>query len=222
MFKQFPIGLVLIPLLSLGCGEDGDPADSESSPGAAAGAMASLLNPNLASEDQLASVAGLTPEAAAALAGGRPYLTASDFHAALADAVGGDAAVAAYGALWLPINLNDATTAEILLIPGVGERMAHEFEEYRPYADMEQFHREIGKYVDDDEVERLAGYVYVPIDLNSATREQLMAVPGMTERMAHEFEEYRPYTDLDQFRREIGKYVDDDEVARFERYVTLN
>ena len=222
MFKQFPIGLVLIPLLSLGCGEGGDPAEPESAPGAAAGAMASLLNPNLASEDQLASVAGLTPEAAAALAGGRPYLTASDFHAALADAVGGDAAVAAYGALWLPINLNDATTAEILLIPGVGERLAHEFEEYRPYADMEQFRREIGKYVDDDEVERLAGYVYVPIDLNSATREQLMAVPGMTERMAHEFEEYRPYTDLDQFRREIGKYVDDDEVARFERYVTLN
>ena len=222
MFKQFPIGLVLIPLLSLGCGEGGDPADSESTPGAAAGAMASLLNPNLASEDQLASVAGLTPEAAAALAGGRPYLTASDFHAALADAVGGDAAVAAYGALWLPINLNDATTAEILLIPGVGERLAHEFEEYRPYADMDEFRREIGKYVDDDEVERLAGYVYVPIDLNSATREQLMAVPGMTERMAHEFEEYRPYTDLDQFRREIGKYVDDDEVARFERYVTLN
>ena len=222
MFKQFPIGLVLIPLLSLGCGEGGDPADSESAPGAAAGAMPALLNPNLASQDQLASVAGVTPEAAAALAGGRPYLTASDFHAALADAVGGDAAVAAYGALWLPINLNDATTAEILLIPGVGERMAHEFEEYRPYADMEQFRREIGKYVDDDEVERLAGYVYVPIDLNSATREQLMAVPGMTERMAHEFEEYRPYTDLDQFRREIGKYVDDDEVARFERYVTLN
>ena len=221
MFRKFPC-LVLIPLLSLGCVEGGDPADSESTPGASASAIPSLLNPNLASQDQLASVAGVTAEAAAALAGGRPYLTASDFHAALSGAVGGDAAVAAYDGLWLPINLNDATTAEILLIPGVGDRMAHEFEEYRPYADMERFRREIGKYVDDDEVERLARYVYVPIDLNTATREQLMAVPGMTERMAHEFEEYRPYGDLDQFRREIGKYVDDDEVARFERYVTLD
>ena len=40
--------------------------------------------------------------------------------------------------------------------------------------------------------------------------------------MAHEFEEYRPYTSMEQFRREIGKYVDDDEVARLDQYVTLD
>jgi DNA uptake protein ComE-like DNA-binding protein len=57
------------------------------------------------------------------------------------------------------IDLNTASEAEILLIPGVDGRMAHEFEEYRPYTDMEQFRREIGKYVDDAEVERLARYV---------------------------------------------------------------
>jgi hypothetical protein len=39
--------------------------------------------------------------------------------------------------------------------------------------------------------------------------------------MRHEFEEYRPYRDLAQFRREIGKYVDDAEVARLEKYVTI-
>ncbi len=222
MFRNrggFP-ALVLIPLLALGCGETDDSAKSERA--ASGSATSSLINPNLASEDQLASVAGITVEAAAALAGGRPYLSASDFHAALSGAIGDEGALAAYGALWLPINLNDVTTKEILLIPGVGERMAHEFEEYRPYEDMDEFRREIGKYVDEDEVERLARYVYVPIALNTATREQLMAVPGMTERMAHEFEEYRPYTDFDQFRREIGKYVDEGEVARFERYVTLD
>ncbi|NNM33099.1 MAG: hypothetical protein HKO53_08535 [Gemmatimonadetes bacterium] len=101
-------------------------------------------------------------------------------------------------------------------------RMAHEFEEYRPYTGMDEFRQEIGKYVDEDEVERLAAYVFVPIDLNTATPEEIMAVPGMDERMAHEFEEYRPYTSMDQFRQEIGKYVDEDEVARFERYVTIN
>ena len=39
--------------------------------------------------------------------------------------------------------------------------MLHEFEEYRPYRAMAEFRREIGKYVDDDELERLARYVEV-------------------------------------------------------------
>ncbi len=225
------LALVMIPVLSAGCGGGGDMAESE--PAAAesieamgdmdaADAMAALSNPNLATEEELATVPGITAELAAAVVGGRPYLRAADLHAVLAGAIGEEAALAAYRALWLPINLNDVTNEEILLIPGVGDRMAHEFEEYRPYVDMGEFRMEIGKYVDEEEVERLAQYVYVPIDLNSATREEIMAVPGMSERMAHEFEEYRPYADLDQFRREIGKYVDEDEVTRFERYVTLN
>jgi hypothetical protein len=40
--------------------------------------------------------------------------------------------------------------------------------------------------------------------------------------MVHEFKGYRPYRALAQFRREIVKYVDDEEVARLERYVPIN
>ena len=109
-----------------------------------------------------------------------------------------------------------------MLVPGVGERMAHEFEEYRPYEAMARFDREMAKYVDDDEVQRLAQYVFVPADLNTATEEQFLAIPGVGERMLHEFMEYRPYESMDQFRREIGKYVDDAELARLARYVTLS
>jgi hypothetical protein len=39
--------------------------------------------------------------------------------------------------------------------------------------------------------------------------------------MRHEFEEYRPWKSIEQFRREIGKYVDKDEVARLEKYVSI-
>jgi len=39
--------------------------------------------------------------------------------------------------------------------------------------------------------------------------------------MLHEFKEYRPYDNIARFRREIGKYVNEKEVARLERYVTL-
>jgi hypothetical protein len=34
-----------------------------------------------------------------------------------------------------------------------------------------------------------------------------------------EFKEYRPYKNIEQFRREMGKYWNEREVARLERYV---
>jgi DNA uptake protein ComE-like DNA-binding protein len=67
-----------------------------------------------------------------------------------------------YARIWKPINLNTATDQEILLIPGVGPRMLHEFKEYRPYTSIEQFRREIGKYVDKTELARLEQYVEKP------------------------------------------------------------
>ena len=59
------------------------------------------------------------------------------------------------------------------------------------------------------------------INLNTATDAEIMSIPGMGPRMLHEFKEYRPYTSIEQFRREIGKYVDKAEVARLEQYVTI-
>jgi DNA uptake protein ComE-like DNA-binding protein len=58
------------------------------------------------------------------------------------------------------------------------------------------------------------------LNLNTATgAEFLAAVPGLGNRMVREFMEYRPYVSIRQFRREIGKYVDDAQVAQYEQYV---
>ena len=191
------------------------------SPGLSAqvGANQGLVNPNFADEEQLLAVPGLNAEAVAAVVDARPIMRVADLHAIVSAYT--EDTEETYGALWLPIDLNDVSEEEILLIPGVGNRMLHEFEEYRPYMHLTQFHREIGKYVDDAELDRLAQYVYVRIDLNSASEEDILSIPGVGPRMAHEFEEYRPYTDLSQFRREIGKYVDQDEVERLARYVEI-
>jgi radical SAM superfamily enzyme with C-terminal helix-hairpin-helix motif len=99
--------------------------------------------------------------------------------------------------------------------------MLHEFEEYRPYVGLAQFHREIDKYVDDQELARLEQYVFVPLDLNTASDADILTIPGVGPRMLHEFQEYRPYRSMEQFRREIGKYVDEKELSRLERYVTI-
>jgi len=61
----------------------------------------------------------------------------------------------------------------------------------------------------------------VPININTATDAEILKIPGVGPRMLHEFKEYRPWTSIAQFRREIGKYVDKAEVARLEKYIVI-
>ncbi len=181
-----------------------------------------VLNPNLAVEDELVALPQIDAALAKAIIDGRPFLSMTALHETLSERLADGELTNLYRRLFVPINLNAAGREEILLVPGVGARMAHEFEEYRPYQALAQFRREMGKYVDDDEVARMEQFVFVPIKLNSASDEDILSIPGVGSRMLHEFKEYRPYRNIQQFRREIGKYVDDDEIARLERYVTVN
>lgn len=181
-----------------------------------------VADANTVSVGRLAEHRAISEELANAIVDSRPYLDAQQLDAVLAKVLDDDERRDVYKSFFRQVNLNNASRAEIMLIPGMSERMAHEFEEYRPYTSLEQFRREIGKYVDDEEVARLEQYVFVPLGLNSASADALMTIPGMTAKMVHEFEEYRPYTSIEQFRREIGKYVDGHEVARLESYVRLD
>ena len=76
--------------------------------------------------------------------------------------------------------------------------------------------------MDAKELARLEQYVFVSINLNTASDADILSIPGVGQRMLGEFKEYRPYKTVQQFRREIGKYVNAKDVARLERYVTLD
>jgi DNA uptake protein ComE-like DNA-binding protein len=181
-----------------------------------------VLNPNTAGEEQLAAVPHLTAALVGQIVEARPFLSATALNDVLSGALSEEQIAEVFPRLFLPINLNEASEEEILLVPGVGNRMAHEFDEYRPYVAIAVWRREMGKYVDDDEVARMEQFVFVPIDLNTASDEDILSIPGLGSRMLREFKEYRPYVNIAQFRREMGKYVDDGEVARLERYVKVN
>ena len=180
-----------------------------------------VLDANTVSEKELVALPHMTATLAKTIIDRRPFASIKDLDALLKGLTPQQRAEL-YGRLFVAINLNTAPRDEILLIPGVGERIAHEFEEYRPYKMLAQFRKEIGKYVDQKEVARLEEYVFIPINLNTATDADILSIPGMGQRMLHEFKEYRPYKSMEQFRREIGKYVSKQEVARMERYVTIN
>ena len=181
-----------------------------------------LVNPDLASEKELLALPHMNSAIVKAIIERRPFLRMADLNSLLAQSLNKEQLAELYGKMFVQINLNTASEEEILMIPGTGKRMLREFLEYRPYKALAQFHKEIGKYVDNKELARLEQYVFVPINLNTASDEDILSIPGAGKRMVREFKEYRPYTNIEKFRKEIGKYVDKKEVARLERYVALN
>lgn len=149
----------LAPEEATAAGETLEATDEAAPPGAAADDA--LLDPDTATREELLAVPGLDATTVDALIAGRPYADMLEVDELLATALDEAAREEVYAHVFKPLDLNSATAAEILLIPGVGDRMRHEFEEYRPYTSIEQFRREIGKYVDDEEVARLERYVTV-------------------------------------------------------------
>jgi DNA uptake protein ComE-like DNA-binding protein len=186
------------------------------------GKSVTIVDANIATEQQLSAIPQLTPVLVKGIMDRRPFPSITELDAFLGQTLSPEQRTAVYGRLFVHLNLNTATREQILLIPNAGPRMVREFLEYRPYKALAQFHREIGKYVNDEELARLEQYVFSPIDLNTASDADIQTIPGVGARMLREFKEYRPYKAMEQFRREIGKYVDQKEVARMERYVVIN
>ncbi|HEX8695709.1 MAG TPA: hypothetical protein VF746_25060, partial [Longimicrobium sp.] len=116
---------------------------------------------------------------------------------------------------------NQASREQLLAVPNLDAALADALVQGRPYADMTAVDRVLAGRLSEEQRDSVYTRLWKPLDLNSASGEEIMLIPGVGARMRHEFEEYRPYRNIEQFRREIGKYVDDEEVARLERYVTI-
>ena len=182
-----------------------------------------VVDANTAAEKDLLAMPHMTPALVKGLIEKRPFASITDLNAyLLSQKLTQEQANAFYEKAFVHINLNTATAAEILLVPGAGKRMAHEFEEYRPWRNYAQFDKEIGKYVSADQVARLAQYTFIPVKLNTATDADILSIPGAGQRMVREFKEYRPWKTKEQFIKEIGKYVGAKEAERMWRYVTVD
>ncbi len=119
------------------------------------------------------------------------------------------------------IDAGTATAEDLAGIEGISEELAAAIVAGQPYADVTAFNTVLVESLTEEQAAAVRERVFVPVNLNEATEEQIRLIPGMTDKMVHEFEEYRPYEDMAEFDREIGKYVDEAEVARFRNYVTL-
>jgi DNA uptake protein ComE-like DNA-binding protein len=181
-----------------------------------------LLDPNVATEKDLAGLPHMTPATVKALLAARPFMSVTELNKfLLGQKLTPEQTTDFYRKAFVHVNLNTGTPEEILLIPGAGTRMVREFDEYRPWKAWAQFDKEISKYVGQAETDRLKQYVFIPIDLNAAADDAILTIPGLGARMLGEFKEYRPWKTKAQFDKEIGKYVGAKETARLWRYVVI-
>lgn len=118
------------------------------------------------------------------------------------------------------LNINTASGAEFLAaIPGLGNRMVHEFEEYRPYRSIQQFRKEMGKYVDEAKVAEYEKYIFVPIDRNQSDAPTLQQIPGLDATEAQALIAGRPYASPDAFLAKLAEKVSAEELAIAKTYL---
>lgn len=181
-----------------------------------------ILDLNAVPEATLATMPGMTPAIAKAFVERRPFATIVEANTfLLGQKVTPEQLTALYEKAFVHLNLQTATGPEIMLVPRIAKRMTREFEEYRPWVNFAQFDREIGKYVDAAEVARLKSYVFIPLNLNTATNDMFKTIPNLPGNMLREFNEYKPWKTKEQFDREISKYVGAKETARLWRFMVI-
>jgi len=161
----------------------------------------------------VSTAAPIAAPTAAAVAGATPTTQAAP---ASTTATGQDAAKTAA----VKINLNTATNADFLKAPGVGNNMVREFLEYRPWVSVQQFSREIGKYVAAAQVTEYLKYLYVPIAVNEADAATLQQIAGVDAKTASALIAARPYASNDAFLTKLAEYLSPAQVAAAKSYLS--
>jgi DNA uptake protein ComE-like DNA-binding protein len=165
-----------------------------------------VVDVNTAPESALAGFPGMTPAIAKALVAKRPFAGPTELNAfLLSQGLTAEQAMAFYAKAFVHINLNTATSEDILLVPGAGRRMTREFAEYRPWKTWAQFDREIGKYVGPEGAAKLAQFTFIPMNANTASDADLMTVPGATQAWVDTVKKGRPYKTAADLEKTAGK-----------------
>ena len=121
------------------------------------------------------------------------------------------------------LDANRATEQELMTVPHMTAGLAKAIIEKRTFANVTELAAVLSPAITAAQLPEVYGKLFVHINLNAATDDEIRSIPAAsTAKVLREFKEYRPYKAMDQFRREIGKYVSKQEVARLERYVTIN
>lgn len=119
------------------------------------------------------------------------------------------------------LNLNTASRDEFLAaVPNLGNKMAHEFEEYRPYKSIQQFRKEMAKYVKPEQIAEYEKYVFVPVNVNESDAATLQQIPGLDATEAQALVAARPFASDEAFLSKLAGSVSESELAVARTYLS--
>lgn len=116
---------------------------------------------------------------------------------------------------------NLATVAALTALPGMSDSLALAVIAGRPYGSMLALDKVLARHMTSAWRDSVYTRAWIPLDLNTASSDEIMLIPGVDARLRQELEEYRPYDGVEEFRRDIGAQLGPEETARLERYITL-
>ena len=109
------------------------------------------------------------------------------------------------------LGVQDANTigeAELAKIPNVTPAIAKAIVARRPFVSITELNALLlAQGLTAEQAMAVYPTAFVHINLNTATADEILLVPGAGRRMVREFPEYRPWRTWAQFDKEIGKYV---------------
>lgn len=192
------------------------------------GPQQGLIEPNVATDSAMMSVPAVTAAVATALKDARPILSAASLDSLLgAHSISKAQRADIYKKMFVHVDVNRGSDAEFMLIPGMDAKRLAAIKAGRPWKTFDALGAAISKAMPAPEVARTEQYLFIPIDLNTYTgpiMDSFASIGVGTRQWKREFEEYRPWTSMEQFEREIGKYLRarPTELKRLERYVIIN
>ena len=112
--------------------------------------------------------------------------------------------------------------AAVTALPGVTPAIAKALLAKRPFASITELNAFLlSQGLTQEQAAAIYAKAFVHINLNTATAEEIILVPGAGRRMQREFPEYRPWKTYAQFDREIGKYVGPEATAKLAQYTFI-
>jgi DNA uptake protein ComE-like DNA-binding protein len=120
------------------------------------------------------------------------------------------------------IDPNTAAESDLQALPAITAAIVKGMVERRPFKTVVELNKFLlDQKMTPEQAREFYRRAFVPINLNTGTRDEFLLIPCVGSRMSAEFMEYRPWKTWTQFDKEIGKYVGQAETDRFKQYVFI-